>query len=67
MYQKKQRVDLAPAAKQAFSKFGFEPTEKQGRYKRFGTLYKAFQVNDLSYYREITQRIYIILWETEDI
>ena len=53
MYQKKQRVDLAPAAKQAFSKFGFEPTEKQGRYKRFGTLYKALPHNKLQALRRI--------------
>lgn len=52
-YRKKQRVDLAPAAKQAFSKFGFEPTEKQGRYKRFGTLYKALPHNKLQALRRI--------------
>ena len=52
-YQKKQRVDLAPAAKQAFSKFGFEPTEKQGRYKRFGVLYEAKDRNKLKTLRRV--------------
>ena len=52
-YQKKQRVDLEPAAKQAFSKFGFEPTEKQGRYKRFGVLYKAKDRNKLKPLRRV--------------